>query len=132
MTDLPVFLSVDNVLYLHADSIKKEGGCEGLRDLPLLESAVMMPQQRVGGEYLHRGIPTMAAAYLFHIVSNHPFLDGNKRAGAIAAFVFLDANGHDLTATEEEFEQVVVHVASSSISKDSLIDWFHSHTRARV
>ena len=132
MTDMPTFLSVDNVLYLHADTIRAEGGCHGLRDFPLLESAVLMPQQQFGGEYLHHGIPTMAAAYLYHIVCNHPFLDGNKRTGAIAAFVFLDANGQNLTATEEEFEQIVLQIASGGLSKHDLIDWFQSHARARA
>jgi death-on-curing protein len=89
----PVFLSVDNVIYLHDDSIRKEGGMPGIRDLPLLESAVLMPQQQFAGEYLHPRVTAMAAAYLFHITSNHPFLDGNKRTGAMAAFVFLDPAG---------------------------------------
>ena len=127
----PVFLSVDNVLYLHEDSIRAEGGMPGIRDLALLESAVLMPQQQFGGEYLHPGIPSMAAAYLFHITSNHPFLDGNKRAGAMAAFVFLDVNGYDLTASPGEFEQLVLQTASSVLSKDEITEWFRSHSKRR-
>ena len=122
--DLPVFLSVDNILYTHSDSIRTEGGCDGVRNVALLESAVMMPQQRLGGEYLHRGLAAMAAAYLYHIACNHPFVDGNNRAAAMAAFVVLDANGQELGATETEFEGLVPEVASGAISKDDLTRWF--------
>jgi len=127
----PVFLSVDNVLYLHEDSIREEGGMSGIRDLPLLESAVLMPQQQFGGKYLHEGMPSMAAAYLFHICSNHPFLDGNKRAGAMAAYVFLDANGFELTASPKDFESMVLRVAAGELAKDGVIDWFRRHTKSR-
>jgi death-on-curing protein len=129
--DRPVFLSVDNVLYMHSDSIRTEGGCDGVRDVALLESAVMMPQQQFGGEYLHHGLAVMAAAYLYHIACNHPFVDGNKRAAAMAAFVFLDANGQEVGATEAEFEALVLEVASGTISKDDLISWFAEHCYPR-
>jgi len=131
MSTRPIFLSVDNVLYLHADTIKAEGGCEGIRDLALLESAVLMPQQQFGGEYLHADLPAMAAAYLFHICCNHPFLDGNKRTAAMAAFVFLDANRREMTASEAEFEHTVLQVAAGSVSKDDLTDWVRVHSRPR-
>ena len=132
MKEPPTFLSVDNVLYMHSDSIRIEGGCDGVRDVALLESAVLMPQQQFGGEYLHHGLAAMAAAYLYHITCNHPFVDGNKRAGAMAAFVFLDANNCELTATEVEFEEIVQLVASGAFSKDHLIDWFSTRCRSRL
>ena len=128
----PVFLSVDNVIYLHEDSIRTEGGMAGMRDLPLLESAVLMPQQQFGGQYLHNSVAAMAAAYLFHIVSNHPFLDGNKRTGAMAAFVFLDANGYDLIASPDEFERLVVRTAAGTLSKDEVIDWFRGNIKRQA
>ena len=83
MSTPPFFLSIDNVLYLHASAIREEGGSDGLRELALLESAVMMPQQQFGGNYLHPDLPSMAAAYLYHIACNHPFIDGNKRYDAL-------------------------------------------------
>ena len=67
------FLSVEDVLAIHQNTIVKEGGLAGLRDAGLLESAVLMPQQQFGGEYLHRDLPSMASAYLFHIAQNHAF-----------------------------------------------------------
>ncbi|MBN4074112.1 type II toxin-antitoxin system death-on-curing family toxin [bacterium AH-315-E10] len=123
----PVFLSIDNVLAMHEDTIEQEGGMSGIRDIALLESAVMMPQQQFGGDYLHPDLPSMASAYLFHLVKNHPFLDGNKRVSAMSAFVFLDVNGYDLTASPDAFEKTVIDVASGEMSKEMLTTWFHEH-----
>ncbi|MEO7672739.1 MAG: Fic family protein [Pyrinomonadaceae bacterium] len=75
----PLFLSVDEVLDLHSNQIDAFGGIHGIRELSLLESAVMTPQASFGGEYLHADLFEMAAAYAFHIAENQPFLDGNKR-----------------------------------------------------
>ncbi len=127
----PTFLSVEDVICVHANTIEHEGGLGKIRDYPLLESAVMMPQQQFGGQYLHQNIPAMAGAYLFHITQNHPFCDGNKRAGAISAFVFLDVNGFDLTASAAELEQMVFAVASGEISKDRVIRWMAKHSKRR-
>jgi death-on-curing protein len=85
----PVFLTTEEVLVIQADQIRRYGGSEGLRDENLLLSALAMPQSGFGGEYLHGDDFEMAAAYLFHIVMNHPFIDGNKRVGAVAARLFL-------------------------------------------
>lgn len=131
MSKAPGFLSVDNVLYLHNSTIETEGGAQCVRDLPLLESAVLMPQQQFAGQYLHPDIAAMAAAHLYHIICNHPFVDGNKRTGLIAAFVFLDANGHELTATAEDVEQTARQVASGELAKDGLNAWFQNHMRSR-
>jgi death-on-curing protein len=90
-----------------------------------------MPQQQFGAKYLHVGLAAMAAAYLFHLCCNHPFLDGNKRTAAMAAFVFLDANGHDLTASEAELERIVLQVAAGTLSKEELTDWLRDHSRPR-
>jgi death-on-curing protein len=125
----PTFLSVEDVIEIHADTIRHEGGLGGVRDHGLLTSAVMMPQQRHGGQFLHEGVPDMAAAYLFHIVMNHPFHDGSKRAGAMAAFVFLDVNGIEMTASNDELERAVLAVAAGEMSKDELTAWMREHVR---
>jgi len=83
------FLELPDVLMVHADQIQRYGGETGVRDLGLLESAVAQPRAAFGGEYLHQDLFGMAAAYLFHIVCNHPFVDGNKRVGLVAARPFL-------------------------------------------
>src|SRR6478672_12378043 len=95
------FLTIHNVLELHSEQIKLFGGADGVRDIHLLESALAQAEQIFGGEYLHPDLAAMAAAYLYHIVSNHPFVDGNKRTGLAAAIVFLDLNGMDLIADPE-------------------------------
>jgi death-on-curing protein len=117
------FLSVEDVLQIHRDTIAHEGGSAGLRDMGLLESAVQMPRQKFGGEYLHHGLASMAAAYLFHIASNHPFVDGNKRAGAMSALVFLDVNGARKLPPAKGMERVTLAVASGKMEKRALIEW---------
>lgn len=95
MTD-PLFLSVDEVLQIHAFQIEEHGGSNALLSIERLESAIAQPCQQFGGAYLHTDLAEMAAAYLYHIVQNHPFEDGNKRTGTHAAIVFLELNGYDL------------------------------------
>lgn len=111
------FLSLPEVLEIHRDQIRRYGGTFGIRDIALLKSALGMPQSTCGGEFVHTNVFEMAAAYLFHLVRNHPFLDGNKRAGAVAALVFLLLNGYDLSAPEDNFAEMVLSVARGEIDK---------------
>ncbi len=111
------FLTVEVVLALHERQLDRFGGGTGLRDRGLLESAVAQPQASFGGTYAHDGIFAMAAAYLFHIVANHPFVDGNKRVGLLAAQVFLDVNGITLDHDSEAFYDLTMGVAEGRIDK---------------
>ncbi len=86
---MPRFLTTDEIIQIHQDQVRRYGGMDGVRDAASLESAVAMPEAGVGDKYFHSDLFAMAAAYLFHIVSDHPFLDGNKRVGVVAALVFL-------------------------------------------
>ena len=122
------FLTLAQVLQLHRSSIEKYGGDPSVRDIGLLESAIAQPMASFGGAYLHSDLPAMAAAYLFHIVSNHPFVDGSRRTGAFAAFVFLELNDLPLTAPEKEFEKITLAVANGKASKDEVIEFFYTHT----
>src|SRR6266702_1459663 len=97
----PTFLTTDQVLEIHSDQIARYGGMAGVRDLGLLQSALAQPQATFGGQLLHADLFEMAAAYLFHLVQNHPFVDGNKRVGAVAAIVFLLTNGQDISLSNE-------------------------------
>ena len=103
----PVFLSLDEVQEIHEQQIERYGGSSGLRDGGALESATVTPQATFGGEFLHTSTPAMAAAYLFHLCQNHPFLDGNKRVGANAAITFLLINQWEPAFDEEELVDLV-------------------------
>jgi death-on-curing protein len=119
-----VFLSVDVVLMIHRRVIEDFGGDPGLRDRGLLESAVAMPQSTFGGVDLHVGLPEKAAAYHFHLCANHPFMDGNKRVAVAAAEVFLLINGHELSASDNDVEELTLGVAAARLSKDHVIEFF--------
>jgi death-on-curing protein len=89
-----------------------------------------MPAATYGGEFLHTDVFEMAAAYLFHLVKNHPFLDGNKRVAAVAALVFLLLNGHDFDAPEDDFAETVLSVARSEIDKAEVAVFIRRWSRA--
>ena len=125
----PRFLSIEEVLEIHKEMIDRYGGSAGVRDQGLLESAIAAPQSGFGGQYLHTDIYQMAAAYIFHITKNHPFIDGNKRVGAMAGFVFLKLNRLTVTATEVAFERIVRAVAERKLGKEAIAKFFHTHTR---
>ncbi len=125
----PVFLTLEEVLEIHKDQIRRYGGTEGVRDKGLLQSAIAMPMSGIGDEYHHKDLFEMAAAYLFHIANNHPFVDGNKRVGAVAAYVFLDLNGYSLDADEADFEELVLAVANGKSDKKGISDFFRKHSK---
>jgi death-on-curing protein len=125
----PVFLTVTMTLRIHEDQIQRYGGDPGVRDLGLLESAVAMPQAGAKGQYFHTDIFEMAAAYLFHLVKNHPFADGNKRVGAMAGYVFLGLNGIAVAASEESFGDIVLAVAEGKATKSAGAEFFRKHSR---
>jgi death on curing protein len=119
----PRFLTVDDVLRLHAIAIEDQGGDVSM----LLESAVATPAQQFAGQYLHHDIPAMAAAYAFHICMNHPFFDGNKRAATAALIAFLSDNGWSFDATADEAEPAILQLAAGSVDKSAFTDWARKH-----
>jgi len=125
----PIFLTLDEVVEIHRDMIERYGGSAGIRDLDLLESAIAMPQAGMGDQYFHSTLFEMAAAYLFHIVQNHPFVDGNKRVGAMAAFVFLKLNGFTMNVKEAEFEKMVRQVAEGQSKKAQIATFFQKNSK---
>jgi death-on-curing protein len=129
MMQAPLFLTLDEVLRLHASRIERYGGIYGVRDLGLLESALAMPRSGFGGEYYHPDLPNMAAAYLYHIVSNHPFFDGNKRTGLAAAIVFLLINDCNVDADEDAEVTLTLGVADGKTSKEDVAKYFSEQIR---
>ncbi|MES2273819.1 MAG: type II toxin-antitoxin system death-on-curing family toxin [Chlamydiota bacterium] len=122
-----IFITLQEIIDDHAEIIRKYGGVEGIRDLGLLASAIEMPKAAMFGEYLHPTIFDQAAAYLFHIIRNHPFVDGNKRSGTMAALTFLRQNFIHIKFTEEQtliLEELVVNTAEGKITKQQIAKFF--------
>src|ERR1700730_6319090 len=117
------FLPENIVLAIHEDQIRLYGGTYEVRDAAALDAALHMPQAQYSGQFLHPTIFHMAAAYGFHLSQNHPFLDGNKRTAGMAMFTFLQLNGLEPTATEIDYYQTMMAVASGQMSKEQLADW---------
>ena len=121
---IPLFLTLDEVLQLHDYQTRQHGGDPAVLDMGKLESAIAQPRQMFAGEYLHADLASMAAAYLYHIVQNHAFADGNKRTGTHAAIAFLGINGCDLDYPPDATEQLVLGVAQGQISKEQVAAFF--------
>jgi death on curing protein len=114
----PDFLSVDDIYALHARQLGRFGGGSGVRDEGLLASALAQPQAAFGGEWMHPTLEAMAAAYLFHVASNHPFVDGNKRVGLLSALLFLHINGVVVDHSSDAFYALTMEVAAGQLSKE--------------
>jgi len=123
------FLTLDEVMAIHAHQIATYGGSPGLRDAGLLESAVAMPRATYGGQHVHADLYEMAAAYLFHLVKNHPFVDGNKRVGLAASLAFLRLNRVRVEATDDELVDLVLSIAGSDAGKSAAAVFLRDHGR---
>ncbi len=111
--------------------VERYGGDPTIRDLGLIDSAAMMPQQSFDRAYLHASIASMASACLFHLCSNHGFADGNKRTALGVALVFLDVTGYELSLTKSELEQITLDVASGNMDKEGLTKLFEAAIKPR-
>jgi death on curing protein len=118
------FLNLEDVLILHEMQIERYGGATGIRDQGLLESAIAMPQASFGGEFMHKGLFEMAAAYAFHIAENQPFVDGNKRTALAAALVFLDWHQIEVDEPSGELYTAMIQLAERKLDKAGLAQLF--------
>ena len=123
------FLTIDDVLLILNDQINNYGGIISILDQRLLISALHQPEATFSGIYLHDTIPAMAAAYLYHICQNHPFVDGNKRVALACSLVFLDINGYCFQCDYESLYNKVIDIASGKIKKEDVIVFFENHTK---
>jgi death on curing protein len=115
---------------LHNDQIREHGGLSGIRDENVLESALARPKQK--WNYATRpDIPTLAAAYAFGLVNNHPYRDGNKRIGFLAMVTFLGVNGHEFDASEAEVVTQILALADGRVSEEALAAWIRDHSPKR-
>lgn len=123
----PYFLTLAQVTALHQRLVDEFGGASGIRDLGMLRSALAMPMASFGGQLLHSTLAEMGAAYLFHLVMNHPFVDGNKRIGAAAARVFLLMNDAKFDPDEGAYGDLVLNLAAGKLDKADVIAFFKRH-----
>lgn len=126
----PRWLSRVVVDAVHTDQLREHGGLPGIRDENVLESALARPQQKwhcAGGTDL----ATLAAAYGFGLVMNHPYRDGNKRLGLLAIATFLGINGYDLRATDADVVTQILALADNRLSEAELADWIRTHSAQR-
>jgi death-on-curing protein len=117
--DACFFLTVAIVRELHIEAITRFGGSDGLRDQALLESAVAAPQATFGGRSVYGTLEEVAAAYLFYLCRNHPFVDGNKRVALGACLLFLRLNGLQPAPDGPDWEQLALEVAASRLDRDA-------------
>ena len=117
------YITLDDMLAIHDILIERYGGVSGVRDQALLESALAQPAQTFDGVDLYPTIEEKGARYAFGIINNHPFADGNKRAGAAALAMFLRGNGQRYKPRHDDLYQTMLSVADGSISYEQLVEW---------
>lgn len=125
------YLTPQQVLFIQSRLVAETGGQPGLRDLSLLESAVARPQATFDGVDLYPSLFEKAAALLDSLVNNHPFVDGNKRAGITTAGLFLSANGYRIRTLSAELEAFTMRVATEHPPITELASWLETHSQPR-
>ncbi len=126
----PVWIETRDVLAIHDRLLALHGGAPGLRDLNLLESALARPRQHFFYADSH-GIIQLSAIYTAGIVRNHPFVDGNKRAGFMAGILFLELNGFVFVAREEEATRAVLDLAEGALAEDKYAMFLGENARTK-
>ena len=122
------YLSPHQVLFIHARLIEETGGSHGVRDMGLLLSALGRPKATFEGKELHPTIFVKASALAESMINNHPFVDGNKRTGIVAAVFFLSLNGYMLTASNLELIDLTMQIAQKRTTIGEVANWFETHT----
>ncbi len=123
------YLTVNEVLETYRRIMQQTGGATGIHDLGALESAVAQPRMTFDGHELYPTIVEKASALGFSLIQNHPFIDGNKRAGHAALEVFLILNGYELNATVNDQVEVILQVAASELGREAFTQWIRSHLK---
>jgi death-on-curing protein len=125
------YLTLKEILELHRRIIEQSGGLAGISNMGMLESAAAQPLMTFNGKELYPTIFEKASSLGFSLIKNHPFIDGNKRIGHAAMEIFLVLNGHEINASVNEQESVILKVASGELGRDYLTDWLRAHVILR-
>jgi death-on-curing protein len=123
-----IYLTPEQVLFIHSRLVTETGGSHGVRDLGLLESAVARPRATFDGKELYPDLFTKTAVLMDSLINNHPFLDGNKRTGVAAAGLFLLLNGLKLNASPEDLETITLQVVSDGVEVTALTGWLRKNS----
>jgi death-on-curing protein len=121
------YLTLNELLQLHHHLVEQSGGSAGIHSVRALESALAQPRMTFGSEDLYPTVAEKAAALGFSLISNHPFVDGNKRTGHAAMEVFLILNGYEIAASVDEQEQLILQLAAGKVERETLAEWLQSH-----
>jgi death-on-curing protein len=127
----PLWMEAADAVIAHDLELAAHGGSTGVRDAGLLESALARPQNILAYAESAPSLAALAAAYAFGISSNHPFVDGNKRTALLVSFAFLDVNGLEVTASQEDAFLTILGLAAGEISEDQLTLWFERNSAPR-
>ena len=122
----PLFVTLAEVIHIHTDQIERYGGQDGVRDFGLLESALAQPEASFAGEWLHKDVFEMAAAYAYHVCQNHPFIDGNKRTALACALVFLECNGLSVLDPKGRLKGAMLGIAGGTVEKTQFAQWLRA------
>lgn len=125
------YLTVTEVLLLHARLIQDTGGSSGIRDMSLLESALARPQVTFDGVDLYPDLWAKAASLMHSLIQNHPFMDGNKRTAFAAAGIMIEVNGYTLTAGNDEVPYFCRQIALKEMTLDEMAAWLRAHSYAQ-
>lgn len=117
------YLAIEDIVRIYKRIIESSGGLDGIRDIGGLESAVIQPQMNVFGVEMYPSIAEKAAILAFSLITNHPFMDGNKRIGHASMEVFLILNGFEIIADIDEQEQIILGVAAGKMDKETFTNW---------
>jgi len=123
------YLTLEEILRLHFEIINDYGGSHGVRDESRLQSVVAASALVVFEQEQYKTVYQKAAVYLRNIIADHPFVDGNKRTATTCMGIFLMRQGHKLTATPKELEDIAVQVAVDHLPVQDIAAWLKSHTK---
>lgn len=124
-----IFLTLEQLLIIHDDQIERYGGSHGIRDLGLLESALLRPQTTFGGQDLYLTIFHKAASLLHSLLMNHAFVDGNKRTAVTTTLVFLELNGYTLSVSQDPLVQTALQIENKKMTFGQIVSWLKKHSK---
>ena len=123
-----IYLTLEEILIIHEDQIERYGGTSGIRDLALLDSAILRPQTTFSGKDLYETLFEKAASLMHSLIMNHAFIDGNKRTGAVSTFIFLELNNLQISVKESELVDSVLRIEKEKWKINRIAEWLKENS----